>query len=110
MGLPVYADGQSGWQTFSGPSLGYFVGFLLAAALISLRRKRYSISFIGPFKALFAGHLVVLILGSLFLIRYYPLSEAFAAGFRPFMTGALIKSVLGAIVYFLYENTVKRAQ
>lgn len=110
IGLPVYADAQSGWQTFSGPSLGYFVGFLLAAALISLRRKRYSGSFIGSFTALFAGHLVVLTLGSLFLIRFYALSEAFAAGFRPFMTGALVKSMLGAIVYFMYEKTVKFAQ
>lgn len=32
-GLPVFADGRSGFGVFSGPSVGYLVGFPLAAAL-----------------------------------------------------------------------------
>lgn len=32
-GLPVFADGKAGLAVFAGPSMGYLVGFPLAAAL-----------------------------------------------------------------------------
>ncbi|MCY7395927.1 MAG: biotin transporter BioY [Nocardioides sp.] len=35
-GLPVFADGRSGFSVFSGPSVGYLVGFPLAAGLCGL--------------------------------------------------------------------------
>jgi biotin transport system substrate-specific component len=39
-GLPVFADGRSGPAVFTGPSVGYLVGFPLAAALCGLLVSR----------------------------------------------------------------------
>lgn len=41
-GLPVFADGRSGLGVFAGPSVGYLVGFPLAAALCGLLVSRLS--------------------------------------------------------------------
>ena len=39
-GLPVFANGNSGFGVFSGPSVGYLVGFPLAALLCGLLVER----------------------------------------------------------------------
>lgn len=39
-GLPVFADGRSGPAVFAGPSVGYLVGFPLAAGLCGLLVSR----------------------------------------------------------------------
>ena len=39
-GLPVFANGNSGFGVFSGPSVGYLVGFPLAAALCGFLVER----------------------------------------------------------------------
>jgi len=110
MGLPVYAEGHFGWAVFIGPSLGYFIGFLLAAFMISFIRKSCSGNMLVSFTALFTGHLVVLGAGSLFLLRYYSFSGAFVEGFQPFIAGAVVKSALGAAVFILSEKYFTRAQ
>src|SRR6478735_4436912 len=33
-GAPVYADHKHGWETFSGATGGYIVGFVVAAAVV----------------------------------------------------------------------------
>lgn len=41
-GLPIFADGRSGFGVFSGPTVGYLVGFPLAACLCGLLVHRLS--------------------------------------------------------------------
>lgn len=110
IGFPVYADGHSGWEHFTGSSLGYFLGFFVAAALVSYNRKTCSGNFLSSFLVLFLGHLMILIVGSLFLLRYFSFSEAFSKGFQPFITGAMLKSVLGAAIYLLLQSFIKRVR
>ena len=40
LGAPVYADHSHGWDVLTGPTGGYIIGFVLAAALTGLPRAR----------------------------------------------------------------------
>ena len=102
-GLPVFADGHSGWESFSGGSLGYFIGFLVATIVLCLSRKYIRGRYFPAFLALLVGHSIVLFMGSGFLLRYYVVWEAWQLGFQPFLVGALFKSFLGAVIYGLFS-------
>ena len=97
LGAPVFADGASGWTHLFGPTSGYLLGFVLAAALVGWSADRGKLYRIGStLVVMLAGHAVILGAGWLGLVRSLGPTAAFAAGVAPFLVGGLVKSVLAA--------------
>lgn len=99
LGLPVYSDGGSGWQTLLGSSAGYFLGFVLAAALTGVLRQSCRSNALWLLSVhMFAAHQLILVMGWLWLSVSLGLVDGFYAGVTPFIYGAIVKSVLCALV------------
>lgn len=94
-GLPLLSDGASGLAPFSGATAGYLFAFPIAAVLAGLAGQRDWFS--RPVRgvgALAALHLLILGLGTAWLATKIGVAEALAAGFTPFLIGAVVKSAL----------------
>ena len=97
--LPVYADGEQGFDVIWGATGGYIVGFVLAAALIGrlaelgLDRKPHV-----AFLAFCAGQLAIFGIGVPWLKVAADMSwaDAIHYGFALFIVGGIIKAIAGA--------------
>src|SRR6187431_619584 len=60
LGAPVYADQTHGWDVLTGPTGGYIIGFVLAAALTGfLARERWDRRFSSAVAAMLSGNVVI---------------------------------------------------
>jgi biotin transport system substrate-specific component len=99
LGLPVFAGGASGMAYLSGATLGYLVGFVMAAYVIGLlaergleRNVRTSIL---PF---LVGTVIIYLCGVAWLTLVLgSFSKAVAAGLIPFLIGDTIKLIAAAL-------------
>ena len=107
LGLPFYSDGGSGWDALLGPSVGYFTGFVLAAALMGwVARWLGDIQWLKALMLLAAmllGHLLILICGFLGLSLLMDAGAAWSQGVTPFVYGALVKSLIAALLVMMVE-------
>jgi biotin transport system substrate-specific component len=98
-GLPVFAGGAAGAAYLGGATLGYLIGFVIAAYVVGLlaergleRNVRTSIL---PF---LAGTIIILVCGvawlSIFLGSF---GKAISAGLLPFVAGDIIKLFAAAL-------------
>ncbi|MBS0383856.1 MAG: biotin transporter BioY [Proteobacteria bacterium] len=95
-GLPVFAGGAGGFAHFLGPTGGYLVGFLVAAALAGALVERGWRSFTALLGVMLLAHVVIFAFGVLQLQLFVGWSQAWSAGVAPFLIGTLIKSVAAA--------------
>ena len=98
-GMPVFAGGASGMTYLSGATLGYLIGFMLAAYVVGLLAERgleRSVrTSIIPF---FVGTVIIYACGVTWLaIILGSFSKAFAAGLVPFLIGDAIKLVAASL-------------
>ena len=101
IGLPVYSDHTAGAAVLLGPTGGYILGFVLAAAFTGwLAERRWERRFLAGMLAFVAGSVVVFLVGLPWLKVSLGLtwSQALAGGLYPFVIGGVIKAVLAAIV------------
>lgn len=99
-GAPVFANGLGGPQTLFGPTGGYLLAFLLAAAVLGTVADRgWDRKPLALAGGLLVANLVVLGLGTLWLATFLGLPGALAKGTLPFLPGELVKSlaVAGAL-------------
>ncbi len=97
-GLPVFADGASGWEHLSGPTSGYLFSFVVCAALIGWLADRGLIRrFLPALSAMGAGHAVILILGWARLGSQIGFGVAYNQGVAPFIVGGAAKSLIAAM-------------
>lgn len=105
-GAPVFADGAAGPEVLSGPTAGYLVGFILAAAVMGLWADRCRAWHAAPLAtrilsftalALFA-HALILGFGWFRLATIIGAGAAFTAGVAPFIVGGIAKSLAGAAI------------
>jgi len=102
LGLPVYADGGSGWDTLTGGSGGFIIGFILAALLMGwLHRRGWHLHFGKAVMAMLLGTLVIILCGVFRLSTLYGFEKALEYGFYPFWQGALVKVLLGAVLVLI---------
>ena len=99
LGLPVFAGGASGMTYLSGATLGYLVGFVMAATVIGLLAERgleRSVrTSILPF---LIGTIIIYVCGVAWLtIMLGSLNQAIAAGLLPFLIGDAIKLIAASI-------------
>jgi biotin transport system substrate-specific component len=110
-GAPVYADQMSGWETFVGPTGGYIVGFMLAAAVTGyLAERRWDRRFPSSVAAMLTGNVLIYIPGLLWLGHYLGtnVEDTLEAGLYPFVVGDLIKLYLAGALLPLAWKAVDR--
>lgn len=101
IGLPVFAEGTSGWAKVSGASGGFLYGFIVASVIISSLISRFSspklFNIIG---SMLLGTLVLFIFGLGHLAYAYGWNKALEYGLYPFWGMALIKALLASFLVF----------
>ncbi|MDY2712304.1 MAG: biotin transporter BioY [Candidatus Faecivivens sp.] len=82
-----------------GPSIGYFVGFLVSAVVISLIKGQKN-NVLRFFLAAAAAIVITNTLGSLgmMLVAGTPIGTAFFTGFVVFLPGDIVKAIAAALI------------
>ncbi|MDQ1513098.1 MAG: biotin transport system substrate-specific component [Microbacteriaceae bacterium] len=99
VGLPVYSGHSAGAAVLLGPTGGYIVGFVLAAAFTGwLAQRRWERRFLAGMVAFLAGSVVVFLVGLPWLKFTLGLTwgQTLAAGLYPFIIGGVIKAAIAA--------------
>jgi biotin transport system substrate-specific component len=98
-GLPVFAGTPEkgiGIAYMMGPTGGYLIGFVAAAALTGwLAERGWDRSLWRSAVALSLGHAVLFLTGLAWLAVYIGWPRAVAFGLRPFLAGTVVKTALG---------------
>lgn len=116
LGLPIFSDAASGWAVIAGPTGGYILGFILAAAIVGWAAEREwdrgwlkpAVTFIGGSLVVFAVGLpwLALSLGQLGLPN--DAQSVLIGGFYPFIIGGLIKAAIAAALLPLAWKAVEK--
>ncbi len=117
VGLPVFSDASSGFAVLAGPTGGYIVGFIAAAALTGwIAQRAWDRHWIKATLAFLAGSVVTFMFGLPWL--WYALGtyglpndihSVLIAGFYPFIVGGVIKAILAASIISVAWSAVRRA-
>ncbi len=108
LGFPVFANGASGLVTLQGNSGGYIYGFILTAWVISFWKKRSgAFHLINVVIGMLIGTALILFFGFIHLSFLIGTKKALVYGVQPFLLGGIIKSVVGALLVWLWKK-VKR--
>lgn len=100
VGLPVFAGGGSGFETITGSSGGYLVGFVISAALVGHLAERGQDRRVDTAAAAFLlGSVTIYLFGVAWLMQVtgWDLPEAMAKGVAPFVVGDLVKAGFAAL-------------
>ena len=110
VGLPVFADGAAGAAHLIGPTAGYLVGFVVAAAAVGTALRAWGTTNLPIVVAVFlAGHALLLVLGWARLAFQIGATAAWAGGVVPFLWGGVAKSVIGGVVVAAYRLVRRRS-
>lgn len=101
-GLPIFQAAASGWSF--GPTLGYLVGFIAAAALVGwLAQRGWDKSWLKVGAAFLAGSVVIYAFGLAWLSIFLgavgapnDIVSVLNAGLAPFLVGDIVKAVAAA--------------
>lgn len=121
VGLPFYADGQGGWEAGTGSTLGYLVGFVVAAALIGYQaQRRADRNVVSSMSSMAMGSVVIYVFGAAWLARHLGVpvavsdpavmegKTAISLGVTPFLIGDVIKMALAGAVAPVAWTVVER--
>ncbi|HEY5686370.1 MAG TPA: biotin transporter BioY [Acidimicrobiia bacterium] len=101
VGLPVFAEGGSGLDTFAGATGGYLVGFVAAAAMVGkLAERHQDRAFPNALTAFLVGSFVIYAFGVSGLVFNAGMSvnEAILKGVAPFVFGDVLKAVAAGLL------------
>lgn len=99
VGLPVFSDASHGFSVIAGPTGGYIIGFVFAAALTGwLAQRTWDHRILGAIASFAAGTLVTFAVGLPWLAASLGLNlqQTLAAGLYPFVVGGIVKALLAA--------------
>ena len=102
VGLPFFAEGKSGASVILGPSGGYLIGFIVAAAVVGrLAELGWDRRFGGAIGMMLIGSVIIYAIGLpwLAVAKDYTLSATIAAGLTPFILWDAIKLAVAAGVF-----------
>ena len=101
VGLPFYSNATSGWSVATGPTMGYLVGFIVAAAVVGrLAEHHQDRKVLTSIAAMTLGSVIIYAFGATWLAidLDIPLAtgetNAIALGVAPFLVGDVIKMCL----------------
>jgi biotin transport system substrate-specific component len=99
IGLPVFAEFSYGLPVLFGPTGGYLLGFLPAAAAAGwLMEHGWARNIFGAFLAAIIGSIIVFTSGIIVLSNYVGCNNAYIFGLKPFLLTNPIK--LLALIWF----------
>lgn len=96
-GLPFFQGGNGGWAYATGPTLGYLVGFVAAAAAVGyLAERKQDRTVATALPAFLAGTVLIYLFGVAWLMISLPTgpTDALTKGLVPFVVGDLLKVAL----------------
>jgi biotin transport system substrate-specific component len=99
VGVPWYSEQKHGWETFSGTTGGYIVGFVLAAVVTGLLAERgWDKKFSSSVAAMLTGSVVIYACGVIWLHHSIGVSwsTTLVDGLYPFVPGDIVKLYLAA--------------
>jgi biotin transport system substrate-specific component len=116
VGLPVFSEQSSGWSVVAGPTGGYIIGFVFAAAFTGwLSQREWDRRPAWAFLAFLAGSVIPFAFGLPWLAAALgnlgldnDLNAVLTAGLYPFIIGGVIKAALGAGIISLAWLGVRR--
>jgi biotin transport system substrate-specific component len=110
-GLPVFAGPAGGLNVLFSATAGFLFGFVAAALMTGwLAERGWDRSIIRLFAVMAFGHAIILCCGWAWLAFGIALgpAKAFAVGVLPFLAGAALKTILGAVLIPLAYGAVAR--
>jgi len=110
LGLPVFADGNSGIDVLAGKSAGYLFGFLIAILILESYFENLKKSFQGIVLYMGIGTAIILLSGGLRLLQFYDMATVWEYGVQPFLAGGIIKILIGAAIANAYKSTKFRGE
>jgi biotin transport system substrate-specific component len=104
MGLPVLSSGRNAWTPtptgvpyILGSTLGYLVGFVVAAGVVGwLAERAWDRSVAKAAAAMVLGNAVIYLFGVAWLTRFVPIETALVAGFTNTLIGDAVKIAIAA--------------
>jgi len=98
-GLPVFAGGTAGFTKIIGPTGGYLIGFLASGYVTGwLADKGWDKSYLKCIIAMIIGTAVIFAFGLIWLGKFVPAESILTMGLYPFISGAVIKIALAAVI------------
>lgn len=100
-GLPLFASGAAGFAVLAGPTGGYIMGFVVAAALVGVLIRRAD-SLWAQAGVFTLGTLAILLAGAIHLTALYTggdFGRALMIGVLPFLPGGVFKVVAATAIY-----------
>jgi biotin transport system substrate-specific component len=108
VGLPVFTGG-GGIAHLAGPTGGYLVGFLVAAALTGrLAEVGWSRSVPRTLLGMVLGSTVIFLFGFAWLSVLLGAEKAFMVGVMPFLVGDTVKAALAAVLLPMAWNGLSK--
>lgn len=111
VGLPVFSDASSGMGVILGPTGGYIVGFMFAAAFTGwVAQRSWDRRILRSLLAFTGGTIVTFLVGLpwLAVTLGLDLQQTLQAGLYPFIVGGAVKAVMAAGVVTLGWRYVAR--
>lgn len=99
VGIPVFAGSVSGLAHLLGPTGGYLLGFIPAAAASGWIATRFQNGSLGKLALSFSilgAHTAIFLFGVTWLSFFVGAESALALGYLPFIPGEIIKSLIAA--------------
>jgi biotin transport system substrate-specific component len=99
VGLPVFSDASHGVGVIFGPTGGYIIGFIFAAALTGwLAQRAWDHRIVGAALSFLAGTVITFAIGLPWLAAslHLNLEQTLQAGLYPFIIGGVVKTLLAA--------------
>jgi biotin transport system substrate-specific component len=111
IGLPVFAGPVGGLAPLIGPTAGYLLGFVAAAAVTGwLCERGWDRSVLPLFAAMGLGHIIILGCGFAWLAFGAKLGveKAWLVGIAPFIAASLLKNAVGALAVPAIRSALDR--
>ena len=111
LGLPVFAGPVGGLAPLTGSTAGFLFGFVVAGFITGWFGERgWDRSVMKMFIAMALGHVVILAMGFWWMAygRGLGAEKAWAFGVGPFLAGALVKNLLGALLVPMLRRMADR--
>lgn len=110
LGMPVFAEG-GGLVYFAGPTGGYLLGFLAAAALMGhLADRGWHRTVPRALLAALLGALVILACGVAWLAVLIGVGPAINSGLLPFLPGELLKLIIAGLAVPGVNGLIRRTR
>jgi len=104
-GLPLFVGGKSGIDHVTGPTGGYILGFIAAAAMVgALVERGWDESFVKALAAAVLGTCVMFAIGVWWLSSSVGGDDALAQGLQPHLVGAALKAFVAAAVLWVMHR------